>query len=360
MSATDPAPVAAEVDQLVDGWVSDGVVTAEQAVHLRTDLRGWSRRARSHPAQGRSGADRSSMVIEAMGYLGGAVIVVALSLVAGWYWDVLPLAARLALLGGAALATGVAGAIAPRGDVGRRLRAVLWLAACAGLMAFLAVLAADGFGWAGEAVGAFAAGLTAAVAIGLWTARPHPLQHGAVVALLAITAGAATGLLPHPGSLPGAAIWAVGVTWALLAWGGLLRPPRLGVIIGTVAAVIGAVAVADQPWGSVLALITVGAAVAAAVLMRDLVLLGIGSAGMLLVLPPIVNRYFPGVLAAALALLVVGLMLVAAAVTTARRRRPSDERDTDRDWRPGPARLAVAAAAVVAGGTVVAVLLAGG
>jgi hypothetical protein len=76
----------------------------------------------------------------------------------------------------------------------------------------------------------------------------------------------------------------------------------------------------SQSWGPVLGLATVVALVVAAVLRRELGVLGVASVGTLIVLPISVNRYFPGALSAALALVVGGLVLVAVAVYAARRR----------------------------------------
>jgi hypothetical protein len=60
--------------------------------------------------------------------------------------------------------------------------------------------------------------------------------------------------------------------------------------------------------------------VIAAVLRRELGVLGVASVGTLIVLPISVDRYFPGALSAALALVLGGLVLVIVAVYAARRR----------------------------------------
>jgi uncharacterized membrane protein len=54
--------------------------------------------------------------------------------------------------------------------------------------------------------------------------------------------------------------------------------------------------------------------------MRDLVLLAVATLGALAILPIVVVRFFPGVLAAGMVLLAVGLLLVGAAVAISRRR----------------------------------------
>ena len=75
-----------------------------------------------------------------------------------------------------------------------------------------------------------------------------------------------------------------------------------------------------ERWGPVLALGTVVTLVLTAVARKDLLLLGVGSIGTLIVLPITVQTYFQGVLPAAISLVVAGLALVAVGVYTARRR----------------------------------------
>jgi len=115
--------------------------------------------------------------------------------------------------------------------------------------------------------------------------------------------------------------WVVGVAWALSAQAGLVRPALLARRLGALGAGGGALAVAGTGWGSVLALATVIALVAASIRLRDMVLLVIASVAALFIVPPVVGLWFPGVLSAALALLLAGLALVGAAVLVARRRR---------------------------------------
>jgi hypothetical protein len=84
--------------------------------------------------------------------------------------------------------------------------------------------------------------------------------------------------------------------------------------------VVGAATVVNEGWGVVLALATVSALIGLALALRDLFLLGVGAIGTLIVLPPIMERYFPGALAPALVLMCLGALLVVAAVLMTRRR----------------------------------------
>jgi hypothetical protein len=97
-------------------------------------------------------------------------------------------------------------------------------------------------------------------------------------------------------------------------------------------------------WGFIFALLAVAALVGIAVVLRDLIVLGIAAVGALIVLPAFVLHFFPGELAAPLALLVSGALLVLAGLRAARQRSR---------WRR-------AAGTVGAGSRVLAIVVAGG
>jgi hypothetical protein len=169
---------------------------------------------------------RVSLLAEGMGYFGGALVTVALALVTGWYWAELGSAGRLVVVGGAAVALGVAGAAAPgrTGGPARRLQAVFWLVACAALFGFLVLLADDPLRWSGPPAVAFAAAGVMGCAGVLWSLHRHPIQHVAVfVSVVTLVASLVT-LLPSAGALPGVAVGVAGLAWGLLAWGGVVRP----------------------------------------------------------------------------------------------------------------------------------------
>ncbi|MEV4703026.1 DUF2157 domain-containing protein [Actinoplanes sp. NPDC049316] len=328
---------------LIDHWTSAGLITPEQARLLRADV----------PAPPR----RAGLVAEGLGYLGGALVAVASGLVAGEFWDELGRVGRPAVVGSVALLLAVAGAVVPaRRGSAARLRAVLWAGACAALLGAL-LLTEELTGWSAEGTLALAATGMLVCAAAFWALFPHPLQHVTAYAAGVLLGAALTGLLPHPGVLPGLTVWALGLAWGLAAWGGVVRPGPLGRWLGAVVMTGGAVAVAGVGWGSVLAVATVAALVAAAVAIRDTVLLIVAAAGSLLILPAVVGLWFPGMVSAALALLVTGMVLVAAAVLLARRRPRSPAAGADRQ--AGPRRPALTAAAVVVAATALVVVLAG-
>jgi hypothetical protein len=117
-----------------------------------------------------------------------------------------------------------------------------------------------------------------------------------------------------------AAVLAVGAVWIGLGLAGVVRPVRATIVIGSLIALISAQLFVIDAEAPVLGLLTAAGLVGLALHRRDLLVLGIGSIGILLTLPIVIYEWFPSVAAAAISLLVVGGFLVGAAVYTARRK----------------------------------------
>lgn len=298
----------AAMASLVDRWQATGVIDENQARRMRADL----------PA----GDHGDRLLSEAMGYLGGVLIALAAGLGTGWYWTELGTAGRLALIGGAVVVLLGSGFIVTpeAGGPAGRLRAVLWSSGCAALYGWLFLLGWDVFDWRGSASATLAAAGAVTCAAALWARHHHPALHLTTFVGLSALTCALVALLPEAGMRPGLALWATGLVWALFAWGGTVRPAAMGRFLGAAAAVAGSAVVAGESWGVGPALATVIALVVAAVWLRDLWLLGVASVGVLLVGPPVLDRWHAGTLGVALTLFAVGLVLVGAAVVTARRR----------------------------------------
>ena len=319
---------AVPLSLLLDRWVAQRIITPEQAARM-TGSPGLPVYVDADEHPGR--VQRSPLVVEALGYLGGAIVVAASMLIAARYWGDLTSTWRLTLLGCAALILLVCGAtvLPRRSDVVDRLRAVLWLGSTAACAGCLAVLAVDFLDLRDNDMALLVAAGTAVYAVGLWISSRTLVQQFAMMVALAVAASAAaaeTGV----SDLPGLGAWAVGVIWALWAWRGVLEPTRFGLTLGSAMAILGAMLTAGSDAGTVLTLATVATVVAAATAFRDLLLLGVGTVGLLLNLPMAMTRWFPDSPAVPYALLVVGGLLVVAAVSVARR-RTSDEHGTAPD-----------------------------
>lgn len=352
-----------DVSGAIERWLAQAIITTEQAAQMRADLseppHGAQGPTASHAGTPTPRPSRPALVTEALGYLGGVIIVVALGLVVGNLWDQMSVGVRLALVGLVTVLLLVAGTMIPAGlgATGVRLRSVLWLASCAALAALLGLAASA---WAGGMHN----GVTAVVALGtalysavLWWAHRYPLQHVAVFVALLVSLESGVSLLPHAGELPGFGVWGLGAAWLALAWGGSIPGRQVGTLLGAVGMIVGVVPLLDQGWGVVLALATVSALVGLALALRDLYLLGVGAIGTLTVLPSIMGRYFPGALAPALALLCLGVLLVAAAVVTTRRRAHGGSEEPR--WATGSRRSGMLIAAAIVAATSAVIVAAG-
>jgi hypothetical protein len=345
-------PVEAPVDlwASLERWVVQGYLTREQADRILADE--TARSGGPAPAAVAPVAAKPvSFVTEALGYVGGILILVAVSIITTIYWENLELGVRLGLAGSAAVALLVGGWALPEplGSATSRLRAVLWFLSTAALSLFLGVMGADAFHWPAKDVALLAAGGTAVFAAALWVRHPSVLQHVAFFASLAVAVGVTTAHLPGGNaSTAGLAVWGLGTIWMTLAWGGLLMPRPLALVLGAIATLTGAQMAMTADWGHALGLATVVGILALAVLFHDLLLLAVGALGALVTLPSTVAELFPGALGPPLAMLGVGVILVGIALRTVRRPPPGSSGNAPRDYTTGAPAIALAAAGVVA------------
>lgn len=340
---------------LLQRWQDDRIVTPEQAALMAASagpvVSVGQLQHSVHPQRG-------SLVVEGLGYLGGAIVVVATMLIASWYWDDLATGWRLAMVGGVTVALLAAGALLPLGadGAGGRLRAVLWFASAAACAGFLAVLAVDALDLGNRNSMLLIASGTAAYAFLPWLASRAVLQQLALLGAIAATAAATVNKLDVSPDAPGLGAWGVGLVWALLGWGGVVAHTRFALALGSATAIAGAMLTAGTDIGTALTLVTVVAVLGAAVALRDLLLLGVAMVGLLINVPAAMTRWFPDSLAAVYGLLAAGLALVLVAVWVARRRTP----ETIADERPGPVAArtvpALAASCLVVLGVVVTVV----
>lgn len=346
-----PQSTSVPLTTLLDGWLAAGIISAEQARRMAEPDDATVVAERT--ARGRG---TSTLAIEALGYLGGVVVLVSSILIMNLYWRDLSDGIRAAILAGASAALLGAGLAtsARLGAVGLRLRSVLWLTSTAAFAALLVQLTGEVLDLDEADVAALSGAGTAAMAAVLWFVHRHLLQQVATMVALMLTAGASIiDLFPDHDLLPGLGVWAVAAAWLLLGWGSVLTPQRVVLPMAAVAMVVGAMITTPADAGFLLAIGTVTLLVALAVLLSDLPLLAVGALGTLNVLPAAVSEWFPDSDAVPFALLGVGLVLVLLAVWTARRHRDRPQ-DRLRDWSRLPAKAAVAsAAAVIAAATAV-------
>jgi hypothetical protein len=138
-----PAPPPSLFDMLEE-WVDAGLITNEQSLAIRQHEAEPQERSATlalTPAH----ETGPSLVVEALGYLGGVVMLVGAGILVGMYWADLSVVLRLILIGATALALVGAGFAVPDrlGDAAGRLRSVLWAVGVAATAGFLGVFSAE-------------------------------------------------------------------------------------------------------------------------------------------------------------------------------------------------------------------------
>ena len=293
--------------ELLDRAVADGVLTREQAAGVA---------ALDRPADG-----RRAVLAEVLGYVGGALAVVAALFLGAELWDELGVWPRVLLLAAVTVACLVAGAaLGGRDGAAGRLGGFLWAAAVVGVAGTVGV-AVDARGPAPGTPELAAAGSALLLAAVLWWRRPAVLAH--VAAFGAAVATLFSGLDRLGDQLAGwggPLLWALGLAWLAASAARAWRPAGPGWVLGALAVVTGPL-FADAGRG---AWLTAGALGAAA-----LVVLGVrtrrpwvaaaGTGGVFLSVPLAVAELFDARLGPLVAILVAGLALVTAAVVLTRR-----------------------------------------
>lgn len=332
------------------GWVEAGLISADQA----DEIAAWE--GSRQPAPGSTPAPapvapRRTVVVEALAYLGGAVILTALLVVTLAYWYLFGRGVRIAIPAVSTAILLVAGALVPQhlGAAAARMRGVLWLLSSATFAAATIVVVDLPDLSAGTAI-LVVAGALLAQTVPLWLAHRGSTQQLAAFVALELLALGVVVHMDGGGTAGGVALTAVALVWGLLAWRGLMpgggrwlpsvaatgadpwsagaAQRRWGLVLAAAGSVIGAVVLAAQQDRSWLGLLGVILVVAAAIALSDLALLGVGAVGTLVVLPMVVDHYVSSPLVTALVLLIAGAAMIGLAVMVARRRprTPTDSR----------------------------------
>ncbi|TCN29636.1 HAD superfamily hydrolase (TIGR01509 family) [Kribbella orskensis] len=259
-------------------------------------------------------------MIEALAYLGGAVVLVGAMLIGAQYWPDLGTGTRLIIVATTALVLLAAGFAVPAGTgaVPRRLRAILWLLSTAAGAAFWALLGDQSLLWGAEDTALLTGLATTMYAAALWAVSQTALQQVATFAGTLITAGTAGAQLAGD-SWPGIAIWVTSLAWLVAGRAGVLASKRLTQAAAAAGLVLGADMTMPADGGIVFALATTIALICAGVIWREIVVVLIGAIGLVQVLPMAVTTWFSGRAAAPMALVLGGGLLVVAAVVLARR-----------------------------------------
>jgi hypothetical protein len=325
-----------DLDEQLTRWTAEGLIDAGQATRIAAAEAARLESLGAEVSPDRPGTERpvpapaarrAPLAAEALGYIGGALAIVAGFSVIPMLWPGIPTGAELALAAVAATAFWAAGAVL-RTDgepAFRRLRAALWLLSTASLAAFVGVVAAQLWDLGATTAGLVTAAVVTVYAVLLWWRTRAVLQHLAMFAGTAVVA--ATGvasLAPGSGAWgPGLAVWAVSVLWGTAAYRGYLVPVSAGYVAAGIGLLTGAQMTMQTAAGHGLALATVAGLLAAGVVLRRVLLLGFAAVGIIVMVPQTATRYLPTSAAAPLAVFVVGLSLLGVALWLAKsRKRP--------------------------------------
>lgn len=318
-----PAQVSRPLSDLLVDWTDAGLLTDTQAAAIRAREVGHAERA-IMPTTTHAASPAPSLVVEALGYLGGVVMLVGAVLLVSTFWADIPTAIRLLLIGGTAVVLITGGfVVAPDrlGDAAGRLRSVLWAAAVACSGAFFAVLSTDVMGRHTYESLVVIGPAAALIAAPLWRIRTTWLQQLAVLVPLMLTADG-VGLVRSAGDsrVGGAYLWAVAMTCATGSAVRWFEPRTTGVAFGVLGATLGSLMM-DDDLGIALGLATAAVTIALAISARSLPWLGVATVTLLATAPRAANQWFPGRLSASLTFILAGGLLVGCAIWVTRRRK---------------------------------------
>lgn len=300
----------------LDTWVAAGLIGDDQADAIVVY------EADHVPAP----ASRVPMAAEAIGYIGGALLVAAVALLIGNRWEDISTPTRIAVLTLATLMTAVAGWWTGRDDEPalQRLGSVLWLlavAATAGLAAEIWIDAIHDNDPPGHGGALFVGGIALVAASATWLARPEPLQHVALFGGAITTSIGVLEVLVEAGDSQlsatnvGLLLLALGGAWFAGGITGVLPPAVLAELAGGGLALVGAQTLRDSndDLGLWLGLAVAVALLAAGVARSNVLVLLVGTAGVFQWTPQIALFYLEDTLGTEATLAVIGALLIGVA-----------------------------------------------
>lgn len=282
----------------------------------------------------RPGVGRVGRGMEAVAYLGAALILVALGILATEYWDRIEPWGKVTLSAAVAVVLFVAGLLLGRSEEPAVDRAQMfaWFLTVAAV-ALTAAVALNEFANTDEQDTFLYASLASLVAaVALWWLRGSVLQMVAMGIAAGFSVVAAVSHFESPPDWAfGLSFAGVGLVWLLLTWLGVFRPTRTSYAL----AAIGILAISfpeanDLPWP----LLGLGAALALmglSVGLRENVLLGLGVAGLFVYIPMTIFELFGESLGVPVALLITGLILIGVVLATVRLRNATRDQGARND-----------------------------
>ena len=303
-----PAMAGARGSRLADElgrWTGAGLITPSESEAIVAFEE--SRGSKPEPVRAVAGRPRKiPAAAEAMGYLGGALVVIGMTLTATRFWAEFSISARLMLTGVVAIVLMVAGALIHEAadPALARFRWFIWLASSAVTGVFFGVLGMQQIDLSLKGTILLTAAAIALQSGLLWWWKQRPVQQivtlGAI--LVAVTALAAV-IFAAPTQGPmGMVLWLVGAAYVAVAFRRWTPDFQLTRLAGAVATVVAGVFVVNAWQGEGgLFLMADGVAVLALAEIRDLlpgrgdrlVLGAVGAVGIALAISPTFTYYSP-------------------------------------------------------------------
>lgn len=324
--------MATDLNEQLRAWHDAGLIDADQVAAIR--------------AFERPGDEGIAVWQEAFGYLGGTLVLSAGGLLLGEFWDALTVPGQLTIFAVVAVVLTVIGYLVPadREAAFRRLSSLLLAAGTVATGWLVGFGGTELTSISEEAVVLLASSAGAAHGLVTWRTRVSPLQQIVTFAALSTAIGAAGAALDvRPSALVGGLLVATaGLVWGLLTWGEIVRPRVTGYLLAGAGLGVGLqITSFDDPraLGLALAVLATVGVLAAGARLGELVLLGLGAAGILVFVPQLVFELFADTVGAPLALLVTGAVLIGGAVASIRMGREvlaeEDEQDRRDPAAPG-------------------------
>lgn len=311
-----------ELESALNRWQGAGLIAEDQAAAIRE----LELVRRASPDRSRPDAGGLSRGVEAIAYLGGALVLAGLVVAAAEFWPQLETWARVSLLAAGTVALHVTG-WALHGHPTpalNRVTALMWALGTACLAAAVGVAVADVSELTAESVALISAIIALADACLLASLRPGVMQHAVVfVALLASVISALQHVERIRPEAVALCVWAVATVWILATWSELVEPRRTGYTIGAVTTLLAAATIGFgdwSGWGLALGVATSAGLLAASVPAGSLALLGVGTAGAFVFVTWTAGDRFAETIGVPLTLLVAGTTLVVVALGASRLR----------------------------------------
>ena len=253
-----PPPGDAHLADDLDRWVLAGLLDPTQAAAIAAHERSlhgvtpsrtaWAPPTPPVPVAARR---RIPVVAEALGYIGGILGTIGVTLLVQRSWADVGSTAHAAIAGVATVLLVVAGALVHerRDPALARLRWMLWLTATATAAVFGWVLADELIEvTSGELEALTIAAVTGALALVLWWNRTRPLQQVVALAAVLVAAGSLTG--EFAGGVTTGVVVGLGGALMLAAGIALLTSiPALTTGVGAAGAMVGAFVIASEREG---------------------------------------------------------------------------------------------------------------